>query len=52
MTDDDRTGHRDHHGYTEGRVGGRGGLPVIAWHCHQCAVGGFDDPDEPPGDDR
>jgi hypothetical protein len=39
----DRRDHATHHGYTEGRVGGPGGAPVIAWFCHECLTGATDD---------
>jgi len=39
---EDRATHRAHRGFTEGRTTGPGGLPEVAWFCHECMTGGRD----------
>lgn len=42
VADPDRATHRAHRGFTEGRTTGPGGLPEVAWFCHECMTGGRD----------
>lgn len=43
VVDVTREPHRDHRAYSEGRVPGRDGAPVIAWFCPGCLTGGWDE---------